>query len=149
MVNVLQSVILTDGEKMLRTPTYHVFHMYRHHQGAELLESALSETATLGEGATSVPEITESVTVKDGIITVTVCNLSMTDKKTLDMQLAEDKDYEVAEATIVGGGDPHDYNTFENPDFVVEKAFDGVKKTAGNKFTVELPAASVVEIRLK
>ena len=34
MVNVLQAVILTEGEKMIKTPTYHVFHMYRHHQGA-------------------------------------------------------------------------------------------------------------------
>ena len=33
-VNVLQSVILTEDERMLLTPTYHVFHMYRGHQGA-------------------------------------------------------------------------------------------------------------------
>jgi alpha-N-arabinofuranosidase len=149
MVNVLQSVILTDGEKMLRTPTYHVFHMYRHHQGAELLESSLSGIGTIGEGNTSVPEITESVTVKEGVINITVCNLSMTDSKTIDLQLAEDKDYEVMESSMVGGGDPHDYNTFDNPDFVVEKAFDGYRKVAGNKFTLEIPAASVIEIRLK
>jgi alpha-N-arabinofuranosidase len=149
MINVLQSVILTDGEKMLRTPTYHVFHQYRYHQGAELLESSLSGTGNIGEGDTCVPEITESVTEKDGVISVTVCNLSMTDSKTLDVQLAEDKDYEVVEATVVGGCDPHNHNTFENPDLVVEKNFDGCKKVSGNKFTLNLPAASVVEIRLK
>lgn len=149
MINVLQSVILTDGEKMLRTPTYHVFHQYRHHQGAELLESSLSGTGSIGEGATCVPEITESVTEKDGVINITLCNLSMTDSKTLDVQLAEDKDYQVVEATVVGDCDPHNYNTFENPDLVVEKAFDGCKKVAGNKFTLNIPAASVVEIRLK
>ncbi|MBQ8031832.1 MAG: alpha-N-arabinofuranosidase, partial [Butyrivibrio sp.] len=75
--------------------------------------------------------------------------LSMTDSKTLDVQLAEDKDYEVVEATVVGGCDPHNHNTFENPDLVVEKNFDGCKKVSGNKFTLNLPAASVVEIRLK
>ncbi|MBP3784747.1 MAG: alpha-N-arabinofuranosidase [Butyrivibrio sp.] len=149
MINVLQSVILTDGEKMLRTPTYHVFHQYRHHQGAELLESSLSGTGSIGEGATCVPEITESVTEKDGVINITLCNLSMTDSKALDVQLAEDKDYEVVEAAVVGDCDPHNHNTFENPDLVVEKAFDGCKKVAGNKFTLNIPAASVVEIRLK
>ncbi|MBP3273535.1 MAG: alpha-N-arabinofuranosidase [Butyrivibrio sp.] len=149
MINVLQSVILTDGEKMLRTPTYHVVHQYRHHQGAELLESSLSGTGSIGEGATCVPEITESVTEKDGVINITLCNLSMTDSKALDVQLAEDKDYQVVEATVVGDCDPHNYNTFENPDLVVEKAFDGCKKVAGNKFTLNIPAASVVEIRLK
>lgn len=41
MVNVLQSVILTEGEKMVLTPTYHVFHMYKYHQDAELLESSI------------------------------------------------------------------------------------------------------------
>ena len=41
LVNVLQAVILTEGEKMLLTPTYHVFKMYRCHQDAELLHSSL------------------------------------------------------------------------------------------------------------
>ena len=48
IVNVLQSVILTDGPEMILTPTYHVFHMYRFHQDAELLESCLSETKKVG-----------------------------------------------------------------------------------------------------
>ena len=48
IVNVLQSVILTDGPEMILTPTYHEFHMYRFHQGAELLESCLSETKKVG-----------------------------------------------------------------------------------------------------
>ena len=39
VVNVLQSVILTEGEKMILTPTYHVFNMYKYHQEATLLES--------------------------------------------------------------------------------------------------------------
>ena len=39
VVNVLQSVILTEGDKMVLTPTYHVFKMYQNHQEATLLES--------------------------------------------------------------------------------------------------------------
>ena len=149
MVNVLQSVILTEGEKMLRTPTYHVFHMFKDHQGAELLQSALSGVGTIGEGKCEVPELTESVTIKDGTITVTVNNLSLTDKKSLDIILTEDKDYKVIESTMVGGSDPHDYNTFDDPDKVVEKKFDDCSKVAGNKFLLNIPAASVVKIRLQ
>ena len=37
MVNVLQSLILTDKDRMLLTPTYHVFDLYQGHQGATLL----------------------------------------------------------------------------------------------------------------
>ena len=37
LVNVLQAMILTDKEKMILTPTYHVFEMYKVHQGATLI----------------------------------------------------------------------------------------------------------------
>ena len=47
MVNVLQSVILTDGERMIKTPTWFVFYLYQAHQDAELLDSTL-ETAMVG-----------------------------------------------------------------------------------------------------
>ena len=47
MINVLQAVILTEGSKMIKTPTYHVFDMYKYHQDADLLDSTL-ETETVG-----------------------------------------------------------------------------------------------------
>ena len=79
MVNVLQAVILTEGEKMVKTPTYHVFHMYRHHQGAELLNSTLSGSGEVGPEEWRVPNITESVSRDgDGVITITLNNLSAT-----------------------------------------------------------------------
>ena len=148
MVNVLQSVILTEGERMLRTPTYHVFHMYRHHQGAELLESSLSGVGTIGEGVCEVPAITESVTSKDGVITITLNNLSYTDSKELEIHLTGDKDYNVTVASIVGGADPHDHNTFDEPDKVIEREFDGFTKVSQNRFNVTLPKASVISISI-
>jgi alpha-N-arabinofuranosidase len=36
-VNVLQAMILTKGEKMILTPTYHVFEMYKIHHDAVML----------------------------------------------------------------------------------------------------------------
>jgi len=148
MINVLQSVILTDGEKMIKTPTYHVFHMYRHHQGAELLDSSICGIEETGvEDGYKVPEITESVSRKDGIITITLSNQSLTDSKDIEVLFAEKKNFEVVEASIVSGSDPHDYNTFEDPDKVVEKKFEDYTTENGLKMTI--PAASVVEIRLK
>ena len=147
MVNVLQSVILTDGEKMLRTPTYHIFHMYRHHQGAELLYSDITGVSEIGTEEFKVPDLTESVSVKDGIITITVNNLSFSESKELDVVFAEKKDFEVVEANILTSSDVRDHNTFEDPDKVVEKSFDGYTTDGGLKLTI--PAASVVEIRLK
>ncbi|MBQ9360458.1 MAG: alpha-N-arabinofuranosidase [Lachnospiraceae bacterium] len=148
MINVLQAVILTDGEKMLKTPTWHVFHMYRHHQGAELLESSLSGVSDTGIGEWTVPEITESVSEKDGMITITLSNLSLTDDKDLTIHFAEDKLYKVEEANVVTSGDVHDMNTFDAPDTVKEVAFTD-HKADGNDICVKLPKASVVELRVK
>ena len=147
MVNVLQSVILTEGEKMLRTPTYHVFHMYRHHQGAELLESRLSDVDEIAVGESKLPLIHESVSVKDGIITATINNLSCDKESVLDVNIAGADALEVIEARTVSDV-MNAYNTFDEPDRVVEKEFTAYEKTAdGLKLT--LAPASVVELRIK
>ena len=62
MVNVLQSVILTDGERMIKTPTWFVFYLYQAHQDAELLDSTL-ETAMVGPEGHQAPNMTESVSM--------------------------------------------------------------------------------------
>lgn len=141
MVNVLQSVILTEGEKMIKTPTYHVMHMYRHHQNADLLESKLTGGKAVGSCQDAVPMITESVSEKDGIITVTLGNLSATEAEKVQLKLSG-RGYKVVEAKIVTGADIHSHNTFDAPEEVVEKdlAVDGL--------TVKVPAASVVMVRL-
>ena len=146
MVNVLQSVILTEGERMLRTPTYHVMHMYRHHQGAELVESSLSGVRGIGTGESAIPQIQESVSVDgNGVITVTLVNMSARDSAAVNIEL-EEPGYRVAEARIVTSADVHDYNTFDEADKVLERDFDGVRTEGG--LSVTLPAVSVVELRL-
>ncbi len=147
-INVLQAVILTDGEKMIKTPTYDVFHMYRYHQGASLLESAVTGSRDIGPEDSKVPQITESVSEKDGVITVTVNNLSMTEGAEFSLSFSEDKTYEVVEARILVSGDVHDHNTFDAPDVVREKDYDGYK-AEGKGFVLELPAASVVMMRFR
>jgi len=146
MVNVLQSVILTEGERMLRTPTYHVMHMYRHHQGADLLESSLADTGAAGTAAWHVPKLTESVSMDaQGVITVTVGNLSADDAEEVELQLQE-QGYRILEAKIVRGSEIGSHNTFDEPDLVCEKDLEGVCTEGSIRFT--LPAASVVELRL-
>lgn len=140
-VNVLQSVILTEGEKMIKTPTYHVMHMYRHHQNADLLESRLVGGKSVGSSRDAVPMITESVSEKDGIITVTLGNLSATEAEKVQLKL-KGRGYKVLEATVVSGANICSHNTFDAPEEVVERpiTLDGL--------TVKLPAASVVMVRL-
>ncbi len=147
MVNVLQAVILTEGDEMIKTPTYHVMHMYRYHQGAQLLESSLSGTEMIGVRDWKVKKVTESASMDDeGVITVTLGNLSISDSETVDVQLAE-SGYTVKEARIVAGDDMHNHNTFEEPEKVVEADFTDYRMT-DNGLTLNLPVNSMVEIRL-
>ena len=83
LINVLQAVILTEGPKMLRTPTYHVFHMYKYHQDADLVESYIDGVEQIGEDEKfKVPNLQESASVdKDGVVTITLNNLSLIRQK--------------------------------------------------------------------
>ena len=149
LINVLQSVMLTDGEKMIKTPTYYVFKMYSAHQGATLLSSELTEAGTVGSGKNELCKVYESVSEdKDGTITVTLTNNSLESSEEVDVRLTKDADkYSVCCASMVKGI-MNAHNTFDKPDVVKEEEFTAYEKTAaGFKFTI--PACSVVSIRLK
>ena len=143
-VNVLQAVILTEGEKMVLTPTYYIFKMYREHQGAELLESSL-ENAQTGMNGCKIPAVSHSASVnKNGDVLITFSNCSL------------DEDYEIeingAGAKSVSGeiltAEIHAYNGFDGEENVAPKAYDGFKLD-GEKLTVVLPKCSVVSLTLK
>ncbi|NLJ90752.1 MAG: alpha-N-arabinofuranosidase [Clostridiales bacterium] len=147
MINVLQAVILTEGPDMIKTPTYHVMHMYRHHQGADLLSSDLSGVEEVGLGEWKVPKITESVSIdKDDVITITLNNLSATDSEDVEVLLVEDG-YKVVEAKIVSHEDMKAHNTFEDPDNVKEVDFTAYEYKNGN-LVISMPPCSVVEVRI-
>ena len=73
-VNVLQSVILTKEDQIVLTPTYYVFKMYSVHQDATLIPVNL-ETGKYEIGGKTVPAIDASASIKDGIVSITMCNL--------------------------------------------------------------------------
>ena len=146
MVNVLQAVILTEGEKMILTPTYHVFKMYNCHQGAELLDSYV-ETETIGlEKEYMVPNLNESVSLgTDGKIHITMTNLSADKEYEIEGQLAEAEILEVKGTVLTN--EMHAHNTFEQPDVVKTEEFDGCK-IVDNKLVFTIPACSVLHLEV-
>ncbi|WP_256869383.1 alpha-N-arabinofuranosidase [Sphingobium lactosutens] len=75
MVNVIQSLILTDGAKMVVTPTYHVFDLYKVHQGAALVPTEVQAHAYV-EGDTRLPGLSVSASKdKAGKLHMTLVNL--------------------------------------------------------------------------
>ena len=147
MVNVLQSVILTEGEKMILTPTYHIFHMYKYHQNAQLLESFM-ETEEIGVEDYRVPDISESVSVDgEGNIHITLGNLSVTDAKEIEVLFAGKKAEKVEAAILTGSMDA--YNTFDEPENVKEKEFTDYTVTEGGSIKLTVPACAVIHMEVK
>lgn len=147
MVNVLQSMILTEGEKMVKTPTYHVFDLYQVHQENDLLASSL-ETEQVGlEDEYMVPNLTESVSVDaDGVLHITMTNVDLEKAYPVEAVLLGKEAGEI-KAEIVTGH-MQDKNTFEEPETVGVQGFDGVQATKeGISFTI--PACSVLHIAVK
>lgn len=146
MVNVLQSVILTEGPKMILTPTYHVFHMYKYHQDADLVSSYVDGNKEIGvEEEWKVSNISESVSVSaDGTINITLSNASISEDEVMEVVFAE-KEIKQVKATILTQK-MHAHNTFDNPEKVKEEDFDVVVEDGKIKFTA--PACSVISIRV-
>ena len=147
MINVLQAVILTEGSKMIKTPTYHVFDMYKYHQDAELLDSTL-ETEIVGlEEENMVPNLSESVSIDaDGVMNITMTNLDLEHAYPIETTILGKK-VDSIEAQIVTQ-EMHAKNTFEDPENVTVRPFGDVEKVhAGIRFTI--PACSVLHIALK
>ena len=86
-VNVLQAMILTEGEKMLLTPTYHVFEMYTVHHDATLLPIELN-CADYVFGEDKIPSLNVSASKdRDGKIHITICNLDPEKPAKLECEL--------------------------------------------------------------
>ncbi|MBS5938803.1 alpha-L-arabinofuranosidase C-terminal domain-containing protein [Clostridium sp.] len=142
IVNVLQAVILTEGEKMILTPTYHVFNMYKDHQEANLVYSNI-ETKEIGlEEDNLVPNLHESASIdNEGRLIFTINNLSITEDYKIETVLLG-KEAKKVRANILTN-EMTAYNTFDNPNLVNIKEFNDFTVTKeGLNFTI--PKCSVM-----
>ncbi|MCI9552987.1 MAG: alpha-N-arabinofuranosidase [Acutalibacter sp.] len=140
MVNVLQAVILTEGDKMVLTPTYHVFDLYKSHQDATLL-GCFAETGTV-EG---VQDLSVSASEDaQGVVHVTVANLNAAEA--CPVELLAKTPQEVTGRLLSGSMDA--YNDFDRPNAVEIAPMTGFQ-AEGNAVRFTLPACSVAEITLK
>ena len=146
MVNVLQAVILTEGAKMVKTPTWYVFHMYQHHQDGELVESSV-ETKEVGlEEDAKVPNLTESVSMsRDGKLHMTITNLSLEENYEVESVFADSRVKAVKGEILTGDRSAH--NTFEAPNEVHTEEFAAVS-VDGDRIRFTVPACSVLHLEV-
>jgi alpha-N-arabinofuranosidase len=141
-VNVLQAIILTEGGKMVLTPTYYVFDLYQHHMDAKELACEV-EAAQLGTEKFRVAGVTASASEKDGFVTVTLSNLDP--DKADEVVISLPGAAEVTGRILQGKMDA--YNDFGNSPLKTEAFSDF--EIRGDEIHVRMPACSVAELRVK
>ena len=146
-VNVLQAMVLTEGAKMLRTPTYHVFSMYKRHQGARQLET-YAETRLIGDGPMQPPDLHVSASgASDGSILLTAANLDPEHPAPVECLMDGLNRGSVVTGELLSGR-PGAHNTFDAPDTVAPRAMTGVQ-VGESRFTAVLPPCSVAAFHIR
>jgi len=146
-INVLQAVILTQEEKMLLTPTYHVMEMYSVHQDATLLPIQVqSEDYILGQEKLKVVSASASKD-KNGVIHISLVNIDAKNTQEVSLDLRGFKMNAVS-GRVLTSAKLQDHNTFGQPEKVKPAAYSGAVIN-GNLLKAKLPPFSVVMLEIR
>jgi alpha-N-arabinofuranosidase len=141
-VNVLQSMVLTDREKMLLTPTYHVFEMYKMHQGATSLPLELSSPDYV-RGEHRIPAVSAGASrAAGGRVHLSLVNADPSRDAAVSCELRGFAPARVS-GRILTAAAMSAHNTFAAPGTVQPRPFAGATLDSG-RLKIALPAKSVV-----
>jgi alpha-N-arabinofuranosidase len=144
-INVLHAVILTEGPKMILTPTYHVFDMYQVHQDAVKLPIYVESETSDG-----VPALSASASMDgENRIHISLTNIDPEKEQRLAIALRGLNPGFPAKlkGKIITAERMQDHNTFESPGKVSSVDFTGAAFSRG-VIDTELPPRSVVTLEL-
>ena len=146
MINVLQAMILTDEEKMVLTPTYHVFEMYNVHQNAVNLSLDI-KTAQYVFNNESVPAVNASASIaSNGKIHISLCNVNPDQNEKITLRLDNFEEKGIS-ARILTSEKMNALNSFDHPDNVKPGNFTDFQY-AQNNLVVNMPSKSVIVFEL-
>jgi alpha-N-arabinofuranosidase len=146
MVNVLQAMILTDKEKMVLTPTYHVFKMYVPFQDATFVPVTFN-AGTYTHGAITLPRV-DAMAAKDasGTLWLALANIDPGRPVEFDTRLTGFTPKSASGETLTGPA-IDSVNTFESPATVSPKPATATIK--GDRLSVTLPPKSVTVLGIQ
>lgn len=150
IVNVLQSMILTRGDQMVLTPTYHVFEMYKVHQDAEFIPVEYTTQVIASTDKGEVPSLSVTASRKDGIVNVCITNPQLDAAQKL--VLTWDNHGKVKKGDVSGriltAKNISDYNDFGRKEKVAPEAFKDFKVT-DKGIELEIPATAIIAISIR
>ena len=142
-INVLQAMILTEGEKMILTPTYHVFEMYTVHHDAQLLDTAMVTDKYCYDGM-ELDKVNTTVSKdENGKIHMTLVNIDPNENADVTCHIADFGKIRVDDGRILTAEKMNEMNTFENPDMVKPELFQNYE-VDGDTVRIHMPSKSVV-----
>jgi len=145
-VNVLQAVILTNKEKMILTPTYHVMEMYNVHQEATMLPvKIVSSDYILGNEKLTAISASASKD-KQGVTHVSLVNIDAKKAQSIVVDITG-ATYSKVSGRILSSAHLQDHNTFDEPEKIKPVEFKGAQLKGGT-LTVTIPPFSVVVLTL-
>ena len=146
-VNVLQALILTDEAKMLLTPTYHVFEMFKVHHDAELVPIHLESPDYTFEDRT-LPMLSVSASKnQEGNISMSIINIDPHRSAELRIDL-RGMEAGLVSGRILSADAINSHNTFENPEEVKPEEFSAGSFKKGT-LTTTIPAKSIVVMEVE
>jgi alpha-N-arabinofuranosidase len=147
VVNVLQAMILTKGDKMILTPTYWVFDLYKVHQDAMMIPVKVSSSDYVYKGD-KLPAVNCSASIdSSGKMHISLCNIDPDKTEDVELSLESLKTNKIS-GTILTAEKMNAHNTFDNPDEVKPSAFSDFN-LAGNNLKVNMPPMSVVVLEIE
>ena len=145
-INVLQAMMLTDKEKMLRTPTYHVFEMFKVHQGATYVPVEV-KTGDYVLGGETLPRVSVSATRnQEGVMHVSLVNTHPSEAVPVTCRI-EGASPDTVRGRILTAPDMNSHNTFDQPQAVQPVPYQDAKLVGGT-LGMTLPPKSVVVLEL-
>jgi alpha-L-arabinofuranosidase len=146
-INVLQAVILTDKEKMILTPTFHVFEMYKVHQDATLIPVELN-APEYRVGQAAIPSLHASASRdKAGKLHVSVVNLDPNRSAQISTRVAGTTAKRIAGRVLTAQA-MNTINTFDKPDTVKPVPF-AAAQVQGDLARLAVPSKSVAVFEIQ
>ncbi len=146
-INVLQAVILTDDEKMILTPTYHVMEMYNVHQEGILLPVTFKSSDYILDGD-KLPAVSASASADtEGRVHLSLVNIDSRNTQEISIDL-HGKKFTSITGRILTSARLQDFNSFDQPNKILPRSFSDAR-LKDNMISVKLPAFSVVVLEIR
>jgi alpha-N-arabinofuranosidase len=141
------AIVLTKGNQMVLTPTYHVFDLYKEHMDAKKLNISFSSPDYVLENK-KLPAVNISASQDStGAVHITLVNINPNKNIVLRTTLPG-INFKTVKGQILTSKKLTDINSFEMPNNIHITNFVGAKKE-NNELVIDLPAKSIVALELK